>query len=277
MKAPYLNVWFFLVRGLVFFGIWMLYAKKILGPSFDADKEDADPAKIAVAHQKLRGISAHFMPVFALTISFTAIDWLMSLEPHWFSSIYPAYVWSGMTVTSLALITLAVLWLRKQGYLGEGIVRKDHLYNLGALLFAFSCFWAYIAVSQFMLIWYSNIPEETVYFVHRMEHGWLKWTVVLAFMRFVIPFFMLLPRWAKQNVRMLTAASILIVAGQWLDLYWLIYPQYSDHGPVLGWQELGPILLVAGLMLVSLLQFIRTRKMLPEGDPRFAKSVEFHL
>lgn len=277
MKRPYLNVWFFVVRGGVFFGLWLLYARKIIGPSLAAETEGADPTATALAGTRVRGISAHFMPVFALTMSFVAIDWVMSLEPHWFSSIFPAYIWSGMTVSALAAITLAVVWLRRNGFLGAGLVRKDHMYNFGALLFAFTCFWAYLAVSQFMLIWYANIPEETVYFVHRMEHGWLKWTILLALLRFVLPFFLLLPRWAKQNDRALVLASVLILIGQWLDLYWLIYPQFSELGPVFGWQEVGPVLWVTGLLLWCAARFIGRYGMLPEGDPRFAQSVQFHL
>ena len=197
------------------------------------------------------------MLIFALTVTFAAFDWLMSLEPHWFSTIFGVYVFSGMVLTALAAITITTIWLRGTGRLGKGVVGDGHLYNLGALLFAFVCFWAYIAFSQYMLIWYGNLPEESFFLLRRQEGGWLGFSVVLALVRFVVPFLALLSRRAKTNAVWLFWVSILILVGQLLDVYWLIMPQLHVEHPVLGWQELGPVLLVSGLVVLMLARFLR--------------------
>ncbi len=272
-KLAYLNVPFFVVRGILFGGIWALFARFFVNNSLSQDNGEFAEQKTL----RMRKWSTVFMPVFALTITFASFDWLMSLEPHWFSTIYGVYVFSGVAATGLAAITIAVVWLRSVGLLDTSVVRADHLYNLGALLFTFTCFWAYIAFSQFMLIWYASIPEETVYYIHRMHPGWLEVTVVLAFVRFIVPFFLLLSRPAKMDPRRLLLVSVLVLIGQLLDLYWLIMPALHRAVPRLGWQEVGPVVLLVGLIVLFVVRFLSSRRLTASGDPLFAKSVDFHL
>jgi hypothetical protein len=217
------------------------------------------------------------MILFGITATFASFDWLMSLEPHWFSTIFGVYIFAGMAVTALSGITIATIWLRSTGRLGQGVVGAGHLYNLGALLFAFVCFWAYIAFSQYMLIWYGNIPEETFYLVRRFEGGWLSVSVALAVIRFVIPFLALLSRGAKMNANRLLWVSILLLVGQLLDLYWLIMPQLHAERPVLGWQELGPPLLLVGMLLFFVAHFLRRHRPVPVGDPLLEESLQFYI
>jgi len=271
-KRPYLNTIFFSVRGIAFFLIWIALAAFFVKNSIRQD--DGGGADLT---RRMRKVSAPFMIVFALTVTFASFDWMMSMEPHWFSTIYGVYVFGGMTAAALAAITIAVVWLRARGRLGEGVVRDEHLYSLGALIFAFTCFWAYIAFSQFMLIWYGNMPEETVYFIHRIEHGWLGVSLALVAVRFVVPFFLLLSRDSKMCPKRLVAASVIVLAGEYLDLYWLIMPQVHADGPRLGWHELGPTLLLAGVLLLYLARFLARHRTMAVGDPFFEDSRRFHL
>jgi hypothetical protein len=225
----------------------------------------------------MRRVAAPFMLIFGVTATFASFDWLMSLEPHWFSTIFGIYVFSGMVVTALAVITIATIWLRSVGRLGHGLVGDGHLYNLGALLFAFVCFWAYVAFSQYMLIWYGNIPEETFYLSRRLEGGWLVVSVVLALVRFVIPFLALLSRRAKMHSTTLLWVSVLLLFGQFLDLYWLIMPQIHAERPVLGWQELGPPLLLSGALVLFVTRFLRRHLPVAVGDPRLEASQRFYI
>ncbi len=272
-KRPYLNSPFFLARAALYLAVWAGFTRHFLRQSFRQDA--GDDAVGAVL--RMRRMGAPFMMAFAVTVSFAAIDWLMSLNPHWFSTIFGVYVFSGMALSGLAALTLAVIALRNSGRLPEGCVTTDHLYNLGALLFGFSAFWAYIAFSQYMLIWYANMPEETFYIHDRLQGGWLGVSVALALARFVIPFFLLLPRRAKRHARTLVVVSVIVLAGQWLDLFWLIMPERHAAGPVIGWQELGPPLALAGALLLSLSRFLARRPCLAVGDPLLEESMRFRL
>lgn len=272
-KTPYLNGWFFTLRAAVFFLIWIGYTTFYVRLSLRQDEGGTGES----ATLRMRKLSTIFMPIFALTATFASFDWLMSLEPHWFSTIFGVYIFSGMVLSGLAAITIGVMWLRAKGLLGDGIITRDHLYSLGAFLFAFTCFWAYIAFSQFMLIWYGNIPEETIYMLHRAEHGWIGITLLLIAARFVLPFFLLLSRDAKMNPRTLVTTSVLVLAGQLVDLYWLIMPQIHGESPKLSWQELGPPLLLTGILILYIGRFLSRHRTLAVGDPLFEKSREFHL
>jgi len=156
-KSPYLNETFFTIRIFVFFALWLLFYFVITRNS-----KKQDETKDQNLTSRNTKISAVFMPIFALTITFAAIDWIMSLNPHWFSTIFGVYYFTGTLLAGLAAGTFIIIKLNENGYLVKGL-KKDHYYSLGALLFAFTNFWAYIAFSQFMLIWYANLPEETIF------------------------------------------------------------------------------------------------------------------
>jgi len=272
-KTVYLNVPFFSARAAVFFLVWIGFGSFFVRQSL---KQDAGEAG-AGATLRMRKLAAPFLLLFGLTVTFASFDWMMSLEPHWFSTIFGVYVFAGMTLASLAAITLGVVGLRARGWLGEGLVTPDHLYSLGGLMFAFTCFWAYIAFSQFMLIWYGNLPEETIYFLHRTKHGWLAVSMLLALLRFVIPFSLLLARSSKTSPRRLAVVSVVILGGQLLDLYWLIMPQLHREAPALGWPELGPPLLLAGILILYVARFLGRHRAVAVGDPLLEKSRHFHL
>jgi hypothetical protein len=279
-KLAYLNPGFFTLRAILFLCVWMAFSRYFVGRSL---RQDHRP-DLAVETVNMRRLSGPFMPIFALTLSFASVDWLMSTEPHWYSTIYGVYIFAGMACVSLSVITLTVVWLRSTGWLGQGIVRDEHLYNLGVLLFTFVCFWGYIWMSQYMLIWYGNLSEETIFFFQRgwseepsLRNGWTGLSVLQVLVRFVIPFFLLLSRRAKTNGRSLAIISIFIIFGQVVDLYWLIMPDVYPDGPKVVWTDAGPLLLMVGLLLGCVARFMRKYRCLATGDPLYARSCAFHL
>ncbi len=272
-KQLYLNVPFFIIRGIVFVLLWIGFSRYFVNTSLRQDHGQGGEQITA----RMRTLSAPFMLVFGITSTFAAIDWLVSLNPLWFSTMFGVYIFSGMAYTSIAAITIVTVLLIKSGRVGDGVINHQHLYSLGALLFAFCCFWAYIAFSQYMLIWYANMPEETLYIHDRLHGNWKNVSIALGLIRFVIPFLILLSRPAKMNLTILMWVSILIVAGQLLDLYWLIMPEIHPDGPILGWQEVGPVLLFGGLLLFSIARFFTRHAPMAIGDPLIEESRQFHL
>lgn len=273
VKGTYLNETGFIVRTILFFAIWIFFTWFFVRGSLNQDG-----GKRADITERLRKFAGPFIILFGFTATFASFDWLMSLEPNWFSTIYGVYVFGGMTLSALAAITIGVHLLKRSGRIAPELIRGDHVYSLGGLLFAFTCFWGYIAFSQFMLIWYANMPEETVYYTKRLSHGWGYVTVALAFIRFVIPFFLLLSRQTKMDLGKLAGISAFILFGQVFDLYWLVMPNYfGEAGPGLGWQEFGPILLFSGVLLAAAGRFMRRHPVVASGDPGFEASRNFHV
>lgn len=274
-KRPYLNEQSFLIRTGIIWAGSLIFKTLIVGNSY---KQDKDPdQKYSKRNIKL---SALFLAFFAISITLTAIDFMMSLEPHWYSTIFGVYYFAGSFATAVAIITLFVLSFNKNDLLIYG-VNKDHYYSLGGWMFAFTAFWMYMAFSQFMLIWYANIPEETFWFMPRMEGGWAVVSALLIFIKFIIPFGMLIQRESKTNPSRLRFAAIWIIAAHIYDLYWVIYPTYShltdNHSPVFGWQELGPVILTLGLTLLAFRVAASKRNYVAVGDPKLERGLNFHL
>ena len=272
-KRPYLNPAFFTLRGAGFVVLWALFAWFYSSRSARQDRQRGDNA----ASLAMRRWSPVFMVAFAITITFASFDWLMSLNPHWFSTIFGVYVFAGMFATALALVTLGTLYLHRAGRLESAELRPDHFYPLGTLLFGMSCFWAYIAFSQFMLIWYGNLPEETVFFSVRARGGWKVVSIALPLLRFALPFAVLIGRRTKTHPVALAAVSVLVLLGEVLDLYWIIMPTAHGSAPVLGWPEIGPMFFSMGLLLLLWTRYLARHSPVALGDPLWERSREFHL
>lgn len=270
-KAPYLNINFFVIRIVAFIAIWMLFQYLISRNSLRQDS-----TKDQTLTTKNIRLSAVFIPFFALTISFTGIDWLMSLEPHWFSTIFGIYYFSGTVLAALATITYVAVTLNENGYLVKGLT-TDHYYSMGALLFAFINFWAYIAFSQFLLVWYANLPEETFWFLQRWEGSWVIWTVGLMVVHFLVPYFGLLSQPSKMNPAKLKFFALWILAAHYYDLYFLVMPNYSRDGVALSWFELGFPLLLVGLMILLFVNKSKKQNLVPIGDPKLKRGIDFRL
>jgi hypothetical protein len=267
--AYYLNPGFFTVRTVFYFLVWGWMARFFLLRSIEQDTS-ADPALT----KRMERFSPVALALFAFTVTFASFDWLMSLEPAWFSTIYGVYYFSGAAVAFLATIILVAMLLQSTGRMTSSIT-VEHYHDLGKLLFAFVFFWGYIAFSQYMLIWYANYPEETTWYLTRQSGSW-KWvSLVLLFAHLLIPFCGLLSREAKRRKAILGfwAAWLLIV--HWIDLYWLVAPSLNPAGVRIGLIDAACLVGIGGVYLAGLLQLAHGRSLVPLGDPRIDESLAF--
>ncbi len=270
-KSPYLNMTFFTVRIIAYFAIWILF-HLLLTKNSKVQDITKDP-KLTKRNTTL---SAIFLPLFVLTLTFSSIDWMMSLEPHWFSTIFSVYYFAGTFLAAIAVGTFLIIWLNEKGLMVKGI-GKDHYYSLGALLFGFINFWAYIAFSQFLLIWYANLPEETYWFLARWEGSWMYFSIFLMIIHFVIPYFALLSQPSKMNPKTLKIMSLVIIFSHIVDLYWVVMPTFSPDGFVFGWIEIGFILLGLGIIMVVFTLKAKNQNLVAIGDPRLKRGINFRL
>ena len=268
-KQPYLNLPFFLVRCVVYFGIWAWLSRFFLSTSTQQD-ESGDPELTL----RMERLSAPGILLFALTITFFAFDVLMSLDAHWFSTIYGVYFFSGSILGFLAFLIVVCMGLQSTGRLAHCITR-EHYHDLGKLLFAFVFFWGYIAFSQYMLIWYGNIPEETGWYFRRQEGPWAWMAVALVFGHFLIPFVGLLSRRVKRRKRLLIVWAVWMLVMHWFDLYWLIVPEMSPGTIPLGLLDITCFVGLGGLYLAGIAHVARPLALIPKRDPRLMESLTF--
>ncbi len=278
-KQPYLNEGFFMVRMLIYIGVWTLLSGLFYGWSTSQDSATGE-AIIKKAHA-MRWLSAPAVILFALSMTFFSFDSLMSLDPHWFSTMFGVYYFAGIAVTSHAMLALISILLRKSGYL-KGVVTDEHNHDLGKLMFGFTVFFAYIGFSQYFLIWYANIPEETRWFAYRISGDYLNLSILLAVGRFVIPFFYLVSRVLKRNSNTLLVAALWILFMEMVDMFWVVQPVLSNHHaegqPLtmhLGAVDFLTMLGVGGVFLAVFGWALARRALIPVNDPRIQESLEF--
>lgn len=269
LKRPYLNVPFFTIRMLIYVAVWTWLAYRLIAGSLKQDEIGGVESTKTIQRWSGPGIIG-----LAITSSFAGIDWLMSLEPHWFSTIFGVYFWAGAILGSMAALILTILFLRKYGPLGH-VVTDDHLHDMGKLFFGFSVFWAYIAFSQYFLIWYANIPEETVWYIPRLHTNWLVLTVLVAIGNFAIPFVTLIAWRAKRTPWLLGAVAAFVLVFRYLDIYWQAMP--AAYPTEFRWIWLPMDLFVAALLLgvFGLLVHAGMRRfaIVPVQDPRLSESL----
>lgn len=266
-KAAWLNVPFFLVRLAVYALVWVGLYYFIVGNSFRQDAaSDHRPTK------RNWTFSAPAVILYGVTITFAAFDLLMSLYPHWFSTIFGVYYFSSSLVGTVAVMTIVAVLLKKNGLLTHWLT-SDRFHDLGKLLFAFNVFWAYIAFSQYLLIWYANLPEEIVFFTYRTQHGWEYVSIALIVVHFLVPFWLLLSQSAKKNLNVLMGGAVILLVAHFIDMFWLVMPNYAhDHVPV-GWIEIAPMIAVGGIFLVVLGMQFKRRSAVPVNDPFLTEAV----
>lgn len=218
-KRAYLNTPFFIGRLVFYFLVWSITAYYLYTLSI---RQDVEPD--ATIKGRLYKVSAIGLVLFAITTAFAGFDLLMSLDPHWFSTIFGVYFFAGSFVGALALMIFMLALLQKSGGMLGDVVTKEHYHDLGKLLFGMTVFWTYIAFSQYMLIWYGGIPEETVWYRHRLEHGWEYHSAALLIAHFIIPFIVLLPRGNKRFLPLITFMSVWMLVMHWFDLHWIAMP-----------------------------------------------------
>lgn len=269
-KSPYLNEAFFIIRYAAIFAIWIGFYFFMTANSRkqDATRDQRLTRRNIVA-------AAIFIPLFAVTITVLSVDWMMSLSPHWFSTIFGVYYFSGTMLAALAAATFAVVKLDEHGYFGN-VLRSDHYYSMGALMFAFTNFWAYIAFSQYLLIWYANLPEETVWMLARWQGNWKFIAVGLIIVHFIVPYIGLLSQQSKMDRKRLKFMALWMLFAHLYDLYFLIMPNFAD-GIVFGWIEVAFVCLALGLATVVFVWQYRRHMPIPIGDPKLKRGIEFRL
>lgn len=272
-KSPYLNTTFFVIRVVGIFVLWSLFYFAMVRNSRKQD-ESKDQA---LTTKNIR-LSAVFIPVFAITITIAAIDWMMSLEPHWYSTIFGVYYFAGTVLAALSIVTFTAVVLREKGYLHPKMV-DDHYFSLGALLFAFINFWGYIAFSQYLLIWYANLPEETFWFLARWKGGWMMVSIALIIIHFIVPYSLLLSQPSKMDPKRLKLTSLWILFAHGVDCYWLIMPnlrsnEISIFNIIL--QFAFPTAAVGGL-LILFYHNAKKHNLVPVGDPKLQKGLNIRV
>jgi len=268
-KAPYLNVPFFLIRAALFFGIWTFMALLYYRGSRGQDAT-GDPAVSA----RLRLFAGPGIIVLALTQTFASVDWIMSLTPHWYSTMFGVYFFAGSFVGFIALLSVAAVAMRRAGLL-DTVINAEHLQDVGKMLFAFMIFWTYIAFSQFFLIWYGNLPEETIWYKARMEGSWLAVSIFIMAGHFVAPFFYLMGRAVKRNGVTLAIGGAWLLLMHFVDLYWQVMPTLHPEGIRPSVLDVAAFVAVGGCFVAAVSWLMRRQALVPIRDPRLAESLAF--
>ena len=262
-KHLYLNVPFFLVRAAIYFASWNAIVYFLNAWSLEQDRS-ADP-RIA---RKMQRLSAGGLVVYGLTITFASFDWLMSLEPHWYSTIYGVLIMGGQALSAMAFLIVVLVWLSRRPPL-DGIVVKAHFHDLGNLMLAFVMLWAYFSFSQYLIIWAGNLPQEISWYVSRLQTGWRFIGAGLVLMHFAVPFVLLLSRTMKREARLIVMVAITILASRLLDFFWLIAPEFHTHGIAVSWLDVVLPLALGAIWLGAFVGQLRGRPILPLHDPQF--------
>ncbi len=267
-KSAYLNVPFFLGRTAAYFLIWALLGHFLSKWSLEQDRS-GDPAM----RKRLEGISGPGLILMGLTITFASIDWVMSLEPHWFSTIYGFLFIVGDVLATLAFSICMVSIVAGRDPLSR-IANAGRFHDLGNLLLAFVMLWAYISFSQYLIIWSGNLKEEIPWYLHRTRQGWVVIALALIVLHFAVPFVLLLSRRTKRGVRTLVGVAAFLLLMRWVDLYWLVAPNFHQHGLYLHWMDLAAPVGIGGIWLAAFLGRWSKVPLLPMNDPRLVKLLE---
>lgn len=269
-KLPYLNLPFFIIRNVIYFAVWAFLGWKLYQNSIALDRTGD-----VSLDRKQRVLSAPGLLLFSFTVAFASFDWLMSMDSHWFSTMFGVYYFSMSFQAILALIILLIIYLHKQGLL-TNTINKAHMHDMGALLFGFTVFYAYIAFSQFLLIYYANIPEETLWYYYRFEGSWIYLAYLFLIGRFVIPFFLLISRKSKTNYRLLAGVSAWIVLLQLVEMFWIVMPILHKGAISVHWLDLSLPLAFFGVSAWLFFKQFARHSMIPKNDPLLAESLNKH-
>ena len=268
-KAGYLTQNFFILRTVGYFLLWSLWIGSIYRQSTKQDTEKSIRQMHILSRWSAPGL---FLVVAIGTLA--SYDWLMSLEPTWFSTIFGLYYLAGGALSFMSVVTLVCLGFRRAGILKKSIT-MEHYHDLGKWLLALTAFYTYIAFSQYLLIWYANLPEETQFYRHRIVGGWLPVSLAMPFLRFIIPFFVLLCRPAKRSLTVIGVMSVWSLVVEYIDLYWVVMPTFSKTGPQIHWLDFATLAATISICGLIFWSRFKKHKLAPVGDLRFEQSLHF--
>lgn len=268
-KRAWLNSNFFAGRTVFYFALWSVLTLTLWKLSRKQDEEGPSEGLV----NKVRTISGPGMVIFALSLTFASFDWLMSIQPTWYSTMFGVYLFSMSVLSMWCFMGLMVTFLRSQGVL-KNELSIHHYHDIGKWMFAFVVFWAYIAFCQFMLIWYANIPEETEFYGHRWMTGWRNWTYIIVLGHFAFPFLMMISRIPKRSGLLVTVMAVWLLVMHWAELYWLVMPNLH-HSVHLHWLDFSTLFGVGGVFVATVLWRLTSAPVVPVKDPYLKQSVAF--
>jgi hypothetical protein len=260
-KSPYLNVPFFLARAVFYFAVWNLMTYFLNKWSLEQDRTGHRPLTT-----KLQSLSGPGLVLYGLTVTFASIDWLMSLEPQWFSTMYGVLIMGGQGLSAMAFIIAVVVVLSQYKPLSD-VITPRHLHDLGKLMLAFLMLWAYFGFSQFLIIWSGNLPEEIPWYVRRLQTSWKWMGLALVVLQFALPFVLLLSRDLKRNARRLVVIATAVIVMRFVDLIWMTGPEFHASAFRIHWLDLIMPIGLGGLWLAYFAYQLKARPLLPIGDP----------
>jgi hypothetical protein len=267
-KAAYLNIPFFIARAVAYFAVWIVLGRLLVTWSLQQDRSADDTLTL-----RLQRLSGPGLVLYGLTVSFAVIDWIMSLEPKWYSTIFGMIFMVSFGLAAMALAILATRFLESEKPLAQ-VVSPDRWHDLGNLLLALVMFWAYLNFSQFLLIWSENLAEEIPWYLHRIGGGWEWVAVALILFQFALPFILLLSRNTKRDSRTLAAVAAAILFMHWLDILWMVVPSFYPARFHFHWLDIAAPVAIGGLWLAAFIGYLKARSLLPLHDPRFTELLE---
>lgn len=268
-KSAYLNLPFFIIRMLAYFVIWIGFTQLFRKLSLKEDIEGG-----TANYLKAKRYSAFFLVLFAVTSSTAAWDFIMSIDTHWYSTLFGWYTFAGMFISGLAVMNFILVYLVKRGYMPW--ITEHHLHDAGKFMFAFSIFWTYLWFAQFMLIWYANIPEEVTYFMIRIEH-YKGLFLANFFINFIAPFLLLMTRDAKRKLNLLMTISVILFIGHWIDIFLMVTPGVVKEHWHIGWMEIGTTLGFLGLFMYVVQNALTKAPLLREKHPLLQESLHHSI
>jgi hypothetical protein len=271
-KGAFLSHGFFFLRAFLYFGIWLWIGSRLFGLSVAQDATGDKQYTV-----KLTGFSYKATALYALSLTFAAFDWVMSLEPGWYSTMFGVRFFATGAVTSFACIIAVTLGWKKAGLVGDEI-NTEHYHDLGKLMFGFLVFWAYVSFSEFMLIWYAAIPEETIYFHRRWDdQSWRMLSVAIVVLKFIVPFYVVLSRNAKRNNGVIGFAALWLLAMHLIEGYYAVMPYYQPWQPIQWggvWIEIGCVMFTVGVFVTYVLKKMTAHNLIAVGDPRLSRALD---
>ena len=266
-KHLYLNIPFFLIRAAIYFLVWNGLSYLLNSWSLEQDRT-ADP-RLA---RRMQILSGGGLVAYGVTITFASFDWMMSLEPHWFSTIYGVLIMGGQGLSALAFLIVALVWLSRRPPL-DRIIVPAHFHDLGNLMLAFVMLWAYFSFSQYLIIWSGNLPAEIAWYLHRLQTGWRAVGLTLILCHFAAPFVVLLSRRVKRQPDLLIKVAVGVLIVRLIDLFWLIAPEFHQTGISVSWMDIVVPLTFGSIWLGCFIWQLRGRAILPLHDPQFQEAL----